>query len=232
MVQSAFRIRFLSAADKLYDFNPCPFAQHRLAPQRLLHDASIHFHGDAFRIEVQPVQEIENSFAVAQGPCLAIHNNLELHGWLTPLFCTNYSQIWAPSSLNSMPNSYAEQYFPVLLQAVIAMALAAGLLTVSFLLGKRVRNRVKDMPYESGIVPTGDARQRFSVKFYLVAMLFILFDIEAIFLYPWAVVFRDLKMAAFLEMLVFVVLILSGFFYIWKKGALDWSGSDLSSRKR
>ncbi len=131
-----------------------------------------------------------------------------------------------------MPNSYTELYFPVLLQGVIAMALAAGLLTASYLLGKRVRNRVKDMPYESGIAPTGDARQRFSVKFYLVAMLFILFDIEAIFLYPWVVVYRDLKMFAFVEMLVFVVLILSGFFYIWKKGALEWSGSDLAGRKQ
>ena len=110
--------------------------------------------------------------------------------------------------------------------------LAAGLLTVSYLLGRRVRNRVKDMPYESGIVPTGDARQRFSVKFYLVAMLFIVFDIEAIFLYPWAVVYRELAMPGFVEMLVFVILILSGFFYIWKKGALDWSGSDASSRKQ
>jgi len=130
-----------------------------------------------------------------------------------------------------MPNSYTELYFPVLAQALVAMALAAGLLTASFVLGKRVRNRVKDMPYESGIVPTGDARQRFSVKFYLVGMLFILFDIEAIFLYPWVVVFRELKMFGFVEMLIFVVLILLGFFYIWKKGALDWSGSDLSRRK-
>jgi NADH-quinone oxidoreductase subunit A len=131
-----------------------------------------------------------------------------------------------------MPDSYKELYFPVLAQALLAMALAAGLLTVSFLLGKRVHNRVKDMPYESGIVPTGDARQRFSVKFYLVGMLFILFDIEAIFLYPWVVVYRDLKMFGFLEMLVFVVLILSGFFYIWKKGALDWSGAGTTGRKR
>src|ERR1700749_4725278 len=130
-----------------------------------------------------------------------------------------------------MPKSYTELYFPVLLQALIAMALAAGLITVSYLLGKKVRNRVKDMPYESGMVPTGDARQRFSVKFYLVAMLFILFDIEAIFLYPWVVVYRELKMVAFGEMLVFVILILSGFLYIWKKGALDWTGSDIS-RKR
>ena len=130
-----------------------------------------------------------------------------------------------------MPNSLTEVYFPVLVQALLAMALAAGLLSVSYLLGKKVRNPVKDMPYESGIVPTGDARQRFSVKFYLVAMLFILFDIEAIFLYPWVVVYRELKMFAFVEMLIFVVLILSGFFYIWKKGALDWSGADLTSRK-
>jgi NADH-quinone oxidoreductase subunit A len=131
-----------------------------------------------------------------------------------------------------MPNSYTELYFPVLVQGLLAMALAAGLLSVSFLLGKRVRNRVKDTPYESGIVPTGDARRRFSVKFYLVGMLFILFDIEAIFLYPWVVVYRELKMFAFVEMLVFVVLILSGFFYIWKKGALDWSGEGMAGRRR
>ena len=122
-----------------------------------------------------------------------------------------------------MPTSLTEEYFPVLLQALVAMLLAAGLITVSYLLGKRVRNRVKDMPYESGIVPTGDARQRFSVKFYLVAIVFILFDIEAIFLYPWAVVYRELKMFAFVEMLLFIALVLAGFFYIWKKGALDWS---------
>jgi NADH-quinone oxidoreductase subunit A len=126
-----------------------------------------------------------------------------------------------------MPKSYTELYFPILVQAVIAMALAAGLLGASWLLGKRVRNRIKDMPYESGIAPTGNARERFSVKFYLVAMLFILFDIEAIFLYPWVVIYREPGMAwlAFSEMLIFVVLILSGFFYIWKKGALDWSNS-------
>jgi NADH-quinone oxidoreductase subunit A len=124
-----------------------------------------------------------------------------------------------------MPNSPTEVYFPVLLQALIAMAVAAGMLGASYLLGKRVRNRVKDTPYECGMAPVGDARQRFSVKFYLVAMLFILFDIEAIFLYPWAMVYHELKMFAFVEMLIFIVLILAGFFYIWKKGALDWSGA-------
>ena len=130
-----------------------------------------------------------------------------------------------------MPQSYADLYFPVLVQVLVASALAAGLLSASFVLGKRVRNRVKDIPYESGITPTGDARHRFSVKFYLVAMLFILFDIEAIFLYPWVVVYRELRMFAFVEMLVFVIMTLSGFFYIWKKGALDWAEPDRSRRK-
>ena len=122
-----------------------------------------------------------------------------------------------------MPTSYPDTYFPVLVQAIIAVVVAAALVAISFLLGKRVRNRVKDSPYESGMVPTGTARERFSVKFYLVGIVFILFDIEAVFLYPWAVVFRELKLFGFFEMLLFVVLVLSGFFYIWKKGALDWS---------
>jgi len=130
-----------------------------------------------------------------------------------------------------MPQTYAETYWPVLLQALIAMAVAAGMVGISYILGHKVRNRVKDMPYECGITPTGSARERFSVKFYLVGMLFILFDIEAIFLYPWAVVYRELKMFAFFEMLVFIALVLAGFFYIWKKGELDWSGAG-QPRKR
>jgi NADH-quinone oxidoreductase subunit A len=123
-----------------------------------------------------------------------------------------------------MPTSYADTYLPVLVQIVIAMGIAAGLIGASFLLGKKVKDKVKESPYECGITPTGSARERFSVKFYLVAIVFILFDIEAVFLYPWAVVYRELRMFAFVEMLLFIVLILSGFFYIWKKGALDWSG--------
>ncbi|MCU1258036.1 MAG: NADH-ubiquinone/plastoquinone oxidoreductase, chain 3 [Bryobacterales bacterium] len=122
-----------------------------------------------------------------------------------------------------MPTSAGQTWFPVALQIVIAMAVASAMIGFSYLLGKKVKNKVKDTPYESGVPPVGDARHRFSVKFYLVAMLFILFDIEAIFLYPWVVVFKELRMFAFVEMLVFVILILCGFFYIWKKGVLDWS---------
>ena len=126
-----------------------------------------------------------------------------------------------------MPTTLLEHYFPVLIQVIIALAVGAGLIGASALLGKRVKNAVKNSAYECGMVPYGTAKERFSVKFYLVAMLFILFDIEAIFLYPWAVVFRDLKMFGFFEMLVFVLLILAGFFYIYKKGALDWTAEEL-----
>lgn len=122
-----------------------------------------------------------------------------------------------------MPANYSQLYFPVLVQVVIAAVLAAGLIGASTLLGKRARSPLKDTPYESGMAPVGSARERFSVKFYLVGMIFILFDIEAVFLYPWAVVYRQLKMFAFFEMFVFVALVLVGFFYVWKKGALDWS---------
>src|SRR5271166_3181087 len=122
-----------------------------------------------------------------------------------------------------MPTSYPETFFPVLVQIALAVVIAAALIGLSFFLGKKVKDVIKDTPYECGIAPTGSARERFSVKFYLVGIVFILFDIEAVFLYPWAVVYRELKMFAFVEMLLFIVLVMSGFFYIWKKGALDWS---------
>ncbi|MBL8227149.1 MAG: NADH-quinone oxidoreductase subunit A [Bryobacterales bacterium] len=125
-----------------------------------------------------------------------------------------------------MPSTYPEYYFPILLQALLGVVVASALVGLSFLVGKRLKNKVKDTPYECGVAPVGTAKERFSVKFYLVAMLFILFDIEAIFLYPWAVVYRDLKMFAFVEMLLFIILILSGFFYIWKKGVLNWQLED------
>lgn len=122
-----------------------------------------------------------------------------------------------------MPTTYAETWFPVLIQIIIAVGVATSMIGLSALLGRRIKDSVKSMPYESGMLPVGNARERFSVKFYLVAMVFILFDIEAIFLYPWAVVYRQLKLFAFFEMLLFIVLVLCGFYYIWKKGVLDWS---------
>ena len=132
-----------------------------------------------------------------------------------------------------MPTADPQSYFPVLLQILLAGATAAALVTLSWLIGHRTRSRQKDTPYECGMAPTGSARERFSVKFYLVAIVFILFDIEAVFLYPWVVVYRDLRLFAFFEMLLFIALIVSGFFYIWKKGALDWAvgSSDKASKQ-
>jgi NADH-quinone oxidoreductase subunit A len=133
---------------------------------------------------------------------------------------------WQPSlplhANENMPTTYPELYFPVVVQIVIAIAVAAGLIAASTLLGKRGHSPLKDTPYESGMAPVGSARERFSVKFYLVGMIFILFDIEAVFLFPWVVVFRELKLFGLAEMFVFVVLVLVGFFYVYKKGVLEW----------
>ena len=131
-----------------------------------------------------------------------------------------------------MPGNYAETWFPVLIQILIAIAVASAMIGLSALLGHRVRDPVKFMPYESGMNPVGNARERFSVKFYLVGMIFLLFDVEAIFLYPWAVIYRQLKLFAFFEMLLFIVLVLCGFFYIWKKGVLNWSADEERAQRQ
>jgi NADH-quinone oxidoreductase subunit A len=106
-------------------------------------------------------------------------------------------------------------------------ALARVMVLLSRFIGPRKPTRAKLSPYECGMVPVGDSRQRFSVKFYLVAMLFILFDVEAVFIYPWAIILRDLKRFGLWEMLVYIGIFLVGFFYIWKKGALDWGETSI-----
>ena len=118
------------------------------------------------------------------------------------------------------------EYIPVLLQALVAVGFAVGALVASVLLGKSgVRNRTKDSAYECGMVAQGEAQPRFSVKFYLVAMLFILFDLEIVFMYPWAVVYREAVAHGhliFWSMLSFVSILTVGYVYALKKGALDW----------
>jgi NADH-quinone oxidoreductase subunit A len=121
-----------------------------------------------------------------------------------------------------MPDNYFAQYLPLLIHLVVVCGLAGAIVTLSWIIGYRKPTRAKMSPYECGMDPVGDARERFSVKFYLVAMLFILFDVEAVFLYPWAVILRDLKVFGFGEMLVYIGIVLVGFFYVWKKGVLDW----------
>lgn len=121
-----------------------------------------------------------------------------------------------------------ENYFPILLQVVIAGGFAAVTLLISVLLGKSSRtNDMKDSAYECGMLPIGDAQPRFSVKFYIVAMLFVLFDIEVVFLYPWSVIYKDSLAqhggAILGTMLGFVGILSVAFAYAWKKGALSWN---------
>ena len=125
-----------------------------------------------------------------------------------------------------MPPSYPEVYFPIFVQVLLGVVIAGGALGASALLGHRVKDKLKEIPYECGNQPVGDARGRFSVKFYLVAIMFILFDVEVVFLFPWAVVFRELKLYGFVSMLLYLVVVLSGFLFLWKKGALDWARSE------
>ncbi|MFQ5612209.1 MAG: NADH-quinone oxidoreductase subunit A [Anaerolineae bacterium] len=114
------------------------------------------------------------------------------------------------------------EYLPILILIVVAGLFAALALAVPFYLGPRKPNLTKSETYESGKLPYGDARRRVSVHYYMVAMLFILFDIEVVFFYPWAVLFRKLKLFGLLEMGVFIGILLIGYIYIWKKGALEW----------
>ena len=116
-----------------------------------------------------------------------------------------------------------QSYLPILIQLLLASIVAGAILGVSALVGVKRPTREKLSPYECGIAPVGDARERFSVSFYLIGMLFILFDVEAVFLYPWAVVYKSLKWFGFIEMFLYIVILLAGYLYIWKKGALDWS---------
>ncbi len=128
-----------------------------------------------------------------------------------------------------MPDNHFAAYLPLLMHFAIALGLATAIVLLSYFIGQHKPGLAKMSPYECGVQPIGDARGRFSVKFYLVAMLFILFDVEAVFLYPWAVVLRELKMFGFWEMMVYIGIILVGLFYVWKKGVLDWG---LSAAKR
>jgi NADH-quinone oxidoreductase subunit A len=121
-----------------------------------------------------------------------------------------------------------QDYLPILLQVIVAIGFAAAGLLVSVLIGRvGKRNAIKDSAYECGMLPLGEAQPRFSVKFYLVAMLFILFDIEIVFMYPWAVAYRDYieKFGSWTilgSMFSFVAILMVGFVYALKKGALDW----------
>lgn len=126
-----------------------------------------------------------------------------------------------------MEESQIREYVPVLMLGILAVVFSAGMLVFSVILGKKgKRLPIKDTPYECGMLPVGPGSTRLSVKFYLVAMLFILFDVEVVFLYPWAVVYkemlRDHAGAIFGSMVSFVAVLFVGYLYALKKGAFDW----------
>ncbi|MGH9466315.1 MAG: NADH-quinone oxidoreductase subunit A [Terriglobales bacterium] len=127
--------------------------------------------------------------------------------------------------------SYMAHYLPILIQLVLGIGLAAILVTLSYLIGKHKRTPVKGGAYECGVIPVGDAEHRVSVKFFLVAIVFILFDIEAVFLIPWAIEMKQLKLFGFFEMLVYVAIVLAGFYYIWTKGVIDWNRPERASEE-
>ena len=113
-------------------------------------------------------------------------------------------------------------YLAILIFLVVALGFAVFTIALSYLLGPRKPSTEKLMPYECGMDPIGTARRRFPVKFFIVAMLFIVFDIEVVFLYPWATIFKELKVFGLVEMGVFIAILLVALAYVWKKGALEW----------
>jgi NADH-quinone oxidoreductase subunit A len=124
---------------------------------------------------------------------------------------------------------YHWQYLPLFLQILVAFGMGAGMVTASWFVGRHRNSKVKLAAYECGIESVGDARARFSVRFYMVAMLFILFDVEAVFMMPWAVIYRKLpmitgsRMFGFWEMVVYLGFVAVGLYYIVRKGILNWS---------
>ena len=118
-----------------------------------------------------------------------------------------------------------EPLWPLLAYGGLVLGLAAALLVVSRLLGQQHSARSRDLPYESGMNPTGSARLRYGVHFYAVGIFFILFDVEVVFLYAWAVAFRELGWPGYVEAVLFVVTLFLGLIYVWKWGGLDWSPS-------
>ncbi|OFY86981.1 MAG: NADH-quinone oxidoreductase subunit A [Bacteroidetes bacterium RIFCSPLOWO2_12_FULL_35_15] len=118
--------------------------------------------------------------------------------------------------------SSPQDFFPIALMFIVALAVVVALLIVTHWLGPKRKTKIKDDTFECGIEVQGNARVPFSIKYFLVAILFVLFDVEVIFMYPWAVNFKSLGLLGFVEMLTFVSLLLVGFYYIIKKGALKW----------
>ena len=131
-----------------------------------------------------------------------------------------------------MPAIHLVTLWPLAVYFAAVILLVAGMLAFSYLLGQRHRARATGEPYESGIVSTGSARLRFSAQFYLIAMFFVVFDLEVAFIYAWAVAAREAGWAGYVEMFVFVAILLAALVYLWRVGALDWGPRRRPPRER
>jgi len=121
------------------------------------------------------------------------------------------------------PSTYLPEHFlPVVVFLLLGILVGVGMLVASWLLSPRNPYPEKLITYESGITPFTDARQKFTIRYYIIAMLFLIFDIEAVFLYPWAVAYNAIGLYGFVEMVIFIAILLVGYLYAWKKGALEW----------
>ena len=116
----------------------------------------------------------------------------------------------------------AVKYSSLFFLFVLSLAIPVIMVGIASMTGPKRPTTQKDLPFECGVDPTGDPRRRFSVKFFLVALLFLIFDVETVFIFPWAVVFRRLGLFGLIEMAIFLTILLLGLFYVWKKGALEW----------
>lgn len=126
------------------------------------------------------------------------------------------------------PTQFEPEIWPLLAYGLAVVALITLMLVLSHFLGQRRRDNATDEPYESGIVSQGSARLRLSVAYYLVAILFIVFDLEAIYLFSWAIAFRETGLQGFIEAAIFILILLVGLIYLWRLGALDWGGKQQS----
>jgi NADH-quinone oxidoreductase subunit A len=148
--------------------------------------------------------------------------NVDRHALRAPMRTCENSAAKNPVPRTQRLRIVLAEYLPILLFLFVAGGIGVALLGIGAVLGPRSANPTKIAPYECGFEAFEDARMRFDVRYYLIAILFIIFDLEIAFLFPWAVVFKGLGAVGFVEMIVFLLLLLLGFVYCWKKGALEW----------
>lgn len=140
-----------------------------------------------------------------------------------PIVARQYRGSRVVPGIEVLPAIMLDAYIPILLFILVGIGFAIFTLMVSRLVSTNRYNKVKLEPYECGIEPLTDARDRYSVRYYLVAMLFVIFDVETVFMFPWAVIMDELALFGLIEMLVFLFILVIGYVYAWRKGALDWA---------